>query len=196
MPKNRRSSEAFVCAHMFWIAEVFARSAWASYQLIRCLGNSNSNFPNSHLSLLAKITQPLSELLGKDRVWQWTSAHEQAFCQIKEEPPTGPLQPKPTNKSISRHIVVQQREQSYCRKVTQSGNQSLLPLNQWQKLRLATCRSKRNHWPLLRHVISLQATLLDSDYNRNRSQATGTTFGIQTLGWHTTLNPQISIKAS
>ena len=36
-------------------------------------------------SNLAQITQPLRELLGKNRVWQWTSGHEQAFLQTKVE---------------------------------------------------------------------------------------------------------------
>ena len=52
-------------------------------ELRRFLGMANQLGKFS--SNLAQITQPLRELLGKDRVWQWTSGHEQAFLQIKEE---------------------------------------------------------------------------------------------------------------
>ena len=34
---------------------------------------------------LAELTQPLRELLGKDRAWRWNPAQEEAFSSVKEE---------------------------------------------------------------------------------------------------------------
>ena len=54
-------------------------------ELRRFLGVANQLGKFSSNLELAQITQPLRELLGKNRVWQRTSGHEQAFLQTKEE---------------------------------------------------------------------------------------------------------------
>ena len=110
---------------------------------------------------LAQVTQPLRELLSKNRTWQWGCAQEEAFAQVKAElcKPTVLAFYTPDAPTKLYHCMGWGQ---YCyREVMGNGNLWHMHPGLCQILKNCTHKSRKKHWLLSGRVTSLPVILLD-----------------------------------